>query len=106
MRGWPLAKTAEAQENDYSDYVMLALRPPEPLRRIYADMSECTEDVDELHITLLYLGTTEDAGGDWGRERLYRACYHVALDQRDPLVGQFNGFGWFLNHLPSSFASA
>lgn len=85
-------------DQDYSDYVMLALRPSEATRKVYADMDECTEDVDDLHLTLYYLGTTEDAGGEWGRERLYRGCYDFAIHSGyRGMTGVANGFGCFMN---------
>lgn len=93
---WPMAKVA-APETDHSDHVMIALRPPLDLRDTFASMRVCTEDVDELHLTLLYLGTTEDAGGEMGRERLYRACYGAAMGYERAVLGKCNGFGWFLN---------
>lgn len=87
-----------AADEDYSDFVMVCLRPSEATRKVYADMEECTEDADELHITLYYLGTKEEAGGEAGRERLMRGCFDFALHSGYlGLTGTPNGFGCFMN---------
>lgn len=89
--------TAATVDNDYSDSVMICLQPEESVRKAYAGMDICEEDVDDLHITLFYLGTTEDCGGPAGQERLYRACYGHAISGAKALVGKVNGFGVFMN---------
>ncbi len=94
--------TAATQANDHDDSVMICLRPSLDHRDVYSSMNVTTEKTDDLHITLWFGGTTEDLGGEFGRERLYRACYAMAIDQEVPagmqrLSGKVNGFGWFLN---------
>lgn len=95
------AKEAAAQEQDHSTGVMVCLQPNEALRKRFADMDITSEDHDELHITLIYLGDIDDLGGEPGRERLYRACYGTGLEwqstERGALRGTVNGYGWFLN---------
>lgn len=98
-----LQHEAATVENDYSDHVMVALRPPQSVCDAYSRMSECTEDDEDLHLTLVYLGTINEdltdlnTDAQMARERLYRACYATALEQYEPIVGKPNGFGWFLN---------
>lgn len=89
--------TAATVDNDYSDSVMVCLQPSIEVRKAYEGMEECTEDVDDLHLTLFYLGSIEDCGGEPGKERLYRACYGHAISGIEPLVGKANGFGVFMN---------
>lgn len=86
-------------EQDYDDSVMVCLNPPKALCEIYAGMKVSTESADDMHITLWYGGSMEDVGGELGKERLYRACYALALAWQDEprLQGKINGFGWFLN---------
>ncbi len=100
--GRKIAKTGalavEASE-EHSDDVMLCLMPSEALRDALAGMEECTQPVEELHLTLRYLGDAlEDCGGEMGRERLYRAVYDFVLHAGyRGLTGVLNGFGCFLN---------
>jgi 2'-5' RNA ligase len=83
---------------DYSDYVMVALRPREEVAKAVVDMDEYAEDPDDLHLTLLYLGTKEDCGGGWGEDRLYRGLYDFAINSGyRGLTGKMNGFGVFQN---------
>lgn len=83
---------------DYSDYVMVALRPTDEVAKVIADMDEYTEDPDEVHLTLLYLGTKEDCGGAWAEDRLYRGLYDFAINSGyRGLTAQMNGFGVFQN---------
>jgi len=89
--------TAATVNNDYSDSVMLALRPDLDVRDCFSSLKVCTEETDELHITLFYLGSTEDCGGEPGKERLFRACYGHAISGVEPLKGKANGFGVFMN---------
>jgi 2'-5' RNA ligase len=89
--------TGATVTNDYSESVMIALRPDDAVCKAFAGMDECSEDVSELHVTLFYLGSTEDCGGEPGRERLFRACYGHAISEPRPLVGKANGFGVFMN---------
>lgn len=95
------AREAAAQEQDHSTSVMIALQPNEALRKRFEDMDTTSETMDDLHVTLIYLGDVDDLGGDPGRERLYRACYGTALEWqargRGALSGKVNGYGWFLN---------
>lgn len=85
-------------DQDYSDFVMIALRPPKEVLKVFADMDECTEDIDDLHLTLYYLGTKAEAGGEAGRERLMRGCYDFSLHSGyRGLTGMANGFGCFMN---------
>lgn len=87
-----------AVDNDYSDSVMICLRPAEEIVKTFVDLDACTEDADDLHITLLYLGSTEEAGGEQGRERLTRACYDMGLNSGyRGLSGKVNGWGNFIN---------
>lgn len=89
------AKTGE----DYSEHAMICLKPPEELRKVFADMDECTEDVDELHLTLFYLGKIgREAGDEWDKERLYRGLYQFGINAGyRGLTGKVNGFGTFCN---------
>lgn len=83
---------------DHSEHVMVCLRPAEKTRKAFADMDECDEEMDELHLTLYYLGTTDDAGGEPGKERLYRGLYDFAIHSGySALKGVPNGFGVFAN---------
>lgn len=85
-------------DNDYSDSVMICLRPPEWVRKVFADMDECTEGAEDLHVTLHYLGSTEDAGGDRGKEGILRGLYDFAAHSGHVgLVGTPNGLGVFSN---------
>lgn len=85
-------------DEDHSDHVMVCLQPSEGLRKVWADLDETTHDVDDLHVTLFYLGTTEEAGGEPGRERLFRALYDMAIHSGyRGLTGKINGLGTFSN---------
>lgn len=88
--------TAQAVENDYSDSVMIALQPDLDVRDCFSSLKVCTEETDDLHVTLFYLGSTEDCGGPAGKERLFRACYGHGIAS-EPLKGKANGFGVFMN---------
>lgn len=92
-----LRATAASVDKDYSDSVMICLQPDAEVRKAYSGMEICTEDADDLHITLFYLGDTDDCGGLPGKERLYRACYSHAISGAKPLVGKANGLGVFMN---------
>lgn len=85
-------------DQDYSQSAMIALKPSETLRKVYADMHECTEDIEELHITLAYLG---EFGTDIEFEQqdlFYRGLYDFALHAGyRGLTGKINGFGVFMN---------
>lgn len=87
-------KTAEAD----TDGVMIALVPEQGATKTLMDASGSTEDPDNQHITLLYLGSIADAGGSGGRERLHRAVYDFAIHSgHDVLDGKANGWGVFNN---------
>lgn len=89
-----LTKQAEADTAG----VMVCLIPEEHASIALMEGADSTEDFDEQHITLLYLGSTEDAGGDTGRERLHRAVYDFAIHSgHDVLEGKANGWGVFHN---------
>lgn len=92
------AMQVEADEDHDTD-VMICLRPSEALRKVFADMDECTQPVDDLHITLYYLGEMEeDCGGEMGRERLFRGVYDFAIHSGyRGLTGNVNGWGQFMN---------
>lgn len=78
--------------------VMIALVPPEATSKTLMDATDASEPLDQQHLTLLYLGSQEDAGGQWGRERLYRACYDFAIHSGyRGLSGKPNGWGAFFN---------
>lgn len=81
------------------DGVMVALVPPPDVSRALMDLAQATESLDQQHITLLDLGSQEDAGGRLGRERLYRGCYEFAMraETVPVLTGQANGWGVFHN---------
>lgn len=98
-RGFRDALGAVVAAEDHDTDVMICLRPSEALRKVYADMDECTEPLEDLHITLYYLGEIEeDCGGEMGRERLYRGLYDFVLHAGyRGLTGRINGFGQFLN---------
>lgn len=84
--------------NDFSDSVMICLKTPDDVNKILVDLDECTEDENELHLTLLYLGTIEEAGGDAAREKVLRGCYDMALNSGyRGLTGTINGWGNFVN---------
>jgi 2'-5' RNA ligase len=76
------------------DYVMLALVPPPEFTVALADPAG--EDPGEHHITLHFLGTVEEAGGEAGRARLEGAvrsfCAHAGYRE---LVGRVGGYGTF-----------
>ncbi len=87
-------KTADANTAG----VMVCLIPEEHASIALMEAADSTEDFDEQHITLLYLGSTEDCGGDAGRERLHRAVYDFAIHSgHDVLSGKSNGWGTFNN---------
>ena len=94
---WPFARVAAEQKQDHDDSVMVCLRPSPAVIKAFSEMDECTLEPDTLHLTLAYLGSIEDCGGEMGRERLYRACYGTVLATDRPIKGKANGFGWFLN---------
>lgn len=78
--------------------VMVALIPDEAASQALIEASNATEEIEEQHITLLYLGSTEEAGGDVGREKLHRAVYDFAINSgHDVLSGTANGWGVFNN---------
>lgn len=94
----PLEPVEAKSGEDYADYAMIALRPPEEVVKAIVDMDECTEKAEDIHLTLIYLGTKEEAGGPWGEERLYRGCYDFALHSGyRGLTAKMNGFGVFQN---------
>jgi 2'-5' RNA ligase len=81
-----------------TDGVMVCLVPPKDVVEVLSGMEETTEPPENAHLTLLYLGSTADAGGPMGRERLYRAVYDFAIHSGyRALTGKVNGFGAFLN---------
>ena len=87
-------KTAEADTAG----VMVCLIPEEHATMALMEAADSTEEFDEQHITLLYLGSVEEAGGDAGRERLHRAVYDFAIHSgHDVLDGRANGWGTFNN---------
>lgn len=87
-------KTAEADTAG----VMVCLIPEHDASIALMEASNSSEEFDEQHITLLYLGSTEDAGGEAGRERLHRAVYDFAIHSgHDVLSGKANGWGTFNN---------
>lgn len=89
---------AKVAAEDHSEHAMICLRPSEATRKVLADMDVTTEDVDDIHITLHYLGTLEEAGGEWGKERIYRGIYDFAIHSGyHSLTGKANGVGAFLN---------
>lgn len=96
-----------AIDNDYSEHVMLCLKPPEDVSKVLLSLPDETEEtLDDAHITLIYLGTTDDLGGEPGRERLYRACYDWAIHCGwSELSGYVGGFGLFLNETKVLYAS-
>lgn len=86
----------------YSEHVMVALRPSEETCKAFATMDECTEAVEDLHLTLFYFGSIDDVGGEHGKERLYRALYSFAINSGyRGLTGVANGFGVFRNEQDS-----
>lgn len=89
---------AEASET-YAEHAMIALRPPEDVLKVIHDMDECTEEFEDLHLTLVYLGKIPDDTGDEGaKERLYRGLYDFALHAGyRGLTAKVNGFGTFSN---------
>ncbi len=84
----------ESSLDQPSDYVMLALVPPPEFVRVLADPQG--EPAEEHHVTLFFLGTTEDVGGEEGRRRLEAAvldfCAHSGYRG---LTGRFGGYGVF-----------
>jgi hypothetical protein len=77
---------------------MVALVPPKEVSKSLLDLAEGDEPLDEQHLTLLYLGDAEEAGGEIGKERLYRACYDFGLHSGyRGLTGMANGWGAFWN---------
>ena len=90
--------TAAAIENDYSDSVMICLKPSDEVLQTIADMDECTEDLSDLHLTLFYFGDSADIGGQPGLDRIHRGLYDFALHGGyRGLTGILNGFGIFQN---------
>lgn len=78
--------------------VMICLKPPQKAVDAISSLPDFSEDPDDMHLTLAYLGSVEEAGGEMGRERVYRACYDFALHSGHlGLTGRVNGFGAFLN---------
>lgn len=98
IRSTTAALQSEASDQDYSKSAMICLKPSEALRKVYADMDECTEDLDDLHITLYYLG---EFGRDLqfeDQDLYYRGIYDFALHSGyRGLTGHVNGFGVFMN---------
>lgn len=97
IRGKVSSLTTTASDT-YADSVMVALRPSEATREAFAAMDECTEAVEDLHVTLFYLGSIDDLGGEMGKERLFRALYGFAINSGyRGLTGTANGLGVFRN---------
>jgi 2'-5' RNA ligase len=83
---------------EHDDSVMIALRPSEVTRKVFAEMDECTESIEDLHLTLAFLGTKDENGGEWGKERIYRALYDFAINAGyRGLTAKVNGVGYFTN---------
>lgn len=71
--------------------VMVALAPPREVCELLA--LEGGEPVDEMHVTLFYLGDADELGGQV-RDRLEGAVLDFAAG-RPPLVGHVGGAGVF-----------
>ena len=84
--GWLGSKTAQAD----TDGVMVCVRPPEHICQALVGLG--TEDFDNLHVTLAYLGKTD--GVDRGL--LIDVVAEVAK-MFPALMGKVGGFGVFLN---------
>lgn len=98
LRNARTAALSTTASDTYADSVMVALRPSEATRKAFAAMDECTEVVEDLHVTLFYLGSIDDLGGEMGKERLFRALYGFAINSGyRGLTGTANGLGVFRN---------
>lgn len=85
---------------DKSQHAMMCLRPDEKAVEKIAKIRQFTEPMEEIHITLVYLGEIgKEAGDERDRERLYRGCYDFALHGgfSGGLHGKMNGYGVFMN---------
>lgn len=89
-------KAVEAEAD--TDGVMICLVPDEAAVKPLLDLDETTEPADEAHITLLYLGSTQDAGGQQGKNRILVGMHDFAVNSGyRGLDGRVNGFGVFIN---------
>lgn len=70
--------------------VMVALRPPQPLCEALAQ--EGGEPVEEMHVTLCYLGKTEEVSRDAAEAAVAAFAASTSV-----LTGKLAGFGQFLN---------
>jgi hypothetical protein len=76
------------------DGVMLALVPPAEVSELL--VLEGGEPLEEQHITLFYLGSTAEAGGESGRSRLHAAVLDfVQHAGYRGLTGSVGGYGVF-----------
>jgi 2'-5' RNA ligase len=89
-----VSPAALTSSGDTSDSVMVALVPPAEVSQRLMEASAATEPLEEQHLTLIYLGTTEEAGGD--PQALSTAVQDFAA-AHGPLSGRSNGWGVFTN---------
>lgn len=89
-RGVLRPTATKAQEQAHTG-VMVALFTPE-----LAGLPGVTEPQDDLHITLAYLGNTDDIQLARRKDRLI-ACLTAWASSEPPLIGVVNGLGRFFN---------
>lgn len=75
--------------------VMLALYPDAAARRIISATPGVTEPAEDLHITLCYLGKTDETALAQNKAALIDALQRWAREQPGPLRGEVNGLGRF-----------